>query len=83
MKAKEIEIRGHTIEYWKEYAKKKSFGETPINALKYITVLEEVIQIYARIQIEKDRERINKSLNNCGEQYCIDFEIDETPIILD
>lgn len=38
------EIHGHTVEHWKQNAE-ENYITTPISVLKYITVLEEVIQI--------------------------------------
>lgn len=53
--------------------KKYGFKSHIINAMKE----------YASDQIEKERERIKKQLQDAGECYCFDFEIDETPIILE
>lgn len=50
--AEEILHRGNTVEYWKNNAE-ENYSITPISVLKYITVLEEIMQSYADQEVSK------------------------------
>lgn len=68
MKAEEI-LKNHLIGY--EYIL-GNLQSSVINAMKE----------YARIQIDKDRERVKETLRNCN-YILTDILIDNTPINLD
>ena len=44
----EKEIRGHTLEYWKDNAE-EDYGLVPISVLKYITILEEQLEQVSKL----------------------------------
>ena len=44
----EKEIRGHTLEYWKDNAE-EDYNLVPISVLKYITILEEQLEQVSKL----------------------------------
>jgi hypothetical protein len=64
MNTNKIIIRGNTLEYWKQNAG-EDFISTPISVLKYITILEELLE--KTVLSDKEKQEIYISLSTrCG-----------------